>query len=483
MECEAHGNPTPKFRWSKDGRRFDPNGDPNVKRRGDGSGTFTVDMAAVVAASAESDSEAAEAYEGVYRCSAENQDGTTLTPNITVRLARAPLWPREQLEPVMATEGLPAVLRCRPPQGFPPPIVFWMDGSMERVPLDGRVSQGLDGDLFFANVLLSDGDDYVCYAHFPHAGTIQKQPLTLTVQPSEWRHRGDRPTPRVSWVKVSGELPQDHVTFGDFNRMLVIRHASLSDAGVYQCRAGNSEGQALHTVTVTVEAKPYWIAPGRVKHVYAPWDSVKLACLANGIPKPVARWFINGVPIDEAPAVPWRSVDGDFLTLRGLHKGYTAMYQCESSNRHGTILANVIVQVLGKPLPTVAGSSSEPGAVPRGELAWPSTTPDGSSSGLWGATTTTTAATNAATTTAHTTTTATTNAATTAATTTAHTTTTAATTTTDTTTTAETTTAQPRRCPAIVLASGSEGLQGSEFPQSWQAPPEQSPSSPAVSRP
>ncbi|XP_075916791.1 neuronal cell adhesion molecule-like isoform X1 [Petromyzon marinus] len=377
MECEAQGNPTPKFRWSKDGRRFDPGWDPNVKQHGNGSGTFTVDTAAVLAASGGRHG-AMEAYEGVYRCSAENRHGTALTANIAVRLARAPAWPLEDLSPVFAEEGSPAVLRCNPPHGFPPPDIFWLDGSMQRVRLDARVSQGLDGDLYFANVLPGDVDYYVCCTRYPRTGTIQqKGPIRLIVKPAHPSKRrpvfveprgktssklvlqGDTlllgcivqglPTPQLRWAKVDGELPSGRITFGAFNQTLAIRHALAAHAGVYRCHADNGEGRALHTFTVTMEAKPYWIAPEPESRVYAPWDTVELACLADGIPKPLVRWFFNGVPIDEAPAVPGRSVDGDSLTLRRLDGGATGVYQCEASNRHGTILANAYVKVPAVP--------------------------------------------------------------------------------------------------------------------------------------
>nr|XP_032819291.1 neuronal cell adhesion molecule-like isoform X5 [Petromyzon marinus] len=382
VECEGQGNPTPKFQWRKDGRRFDPDDDPYVSWH-EGSGTITIDMVAAGIA---------EAYEGIYQCSAENEGGTALSENITVRLSRAPLWPRENLEPVVAMEGSSAVLPCNPPDGLPPPIIFWMDGSMERVPQDSRVSQGLNGNLYFANVLPTDGkDDYVCYARFTHTQTIQqKQPLKLIVRPmdadndtaSQPGHerpsrsrpaflepagttssklvlRGDTllleciaqglPTPELQWSKLGGEITRDRVTFDNFNKTLSIRDASEADSGSYQCRATNSEGKALHTVTVTVEAKPYWIPPVPESRVYSPRDNAQLVCRAHGTPKPRIRWLINGAPIDESPADPGRRVDGDTVMLNDLDVGGSAVYQCEASNRHGTILANAYVSVLAVP--------------------------------------------------------------------------------------------------------------------------------------
>lgn len=63
--------------------------------------------------------------------------------------------------------------------------------DFQKLPLDKRVSQALNGDLYFSNVLPEDSrPDYICYARFPHTQTIQqKQPISVTVLNSKLRHR------------------------------------------------------------------------------------------------------------------------------------------------------------------------------------------------------------------------------------------------------------------------------------------------------
>lgn len=62
--------------------------------------------------------------------------------------------------------------------------------DFQKLPLDKRVSQALNGDLYFSNVLPDDSrPDYICYARFPHTQTIQqKQPISVTVLDSKLRH-------------------------------------------------------------------------------------------------------------------------------------------------------------------------------------------------------------------------------------------------------------------------------------------------------
>lgn len=43
-------------------------------------------------------------------------------------------------------------------------------------------------------------------------------------------------------------------------------------------------------------AFPYWIS-APVSQLYAPGETVKLDCKADGIPSPTITWTVNGVPI------------------------------------------------------------------------------------------------------------------------------------------------------------------------------------------
>lgn len=65
--------------------------------------------------------------------------------------------------------------------------IFLHPPDFQRLPQSDRVSQGLNGDLYFSNVITEDSrNDYICYARFPHTQTIQqKQPISVRVLNSE----------------------------------------------------------------------------------------------------------------------------------------------------------------------------------------------------------------------------------------------------------------------------------------------------------
>ncbi|XP_046951674.1 neuronal cell adhesion molecule isoform X20 [Lynx rufus] len=369
IQCEAKGKPPPSFSWTRNGTHFDIDKDPLVTMK-PGSGTLTINIMS---------EGKAETYEGVYQCTARNERGAAISNNIVVRPSRSPLWTKEKLEPITLRNGQSLVLPCRPPLGLPPPIIFWMDNSFQRLPQSERVSQGLNGDLYFSNVLPEDTrEDYICYARFNHTQTIQqKQPISVKVisaKPNRERPptfltpegntsnkeelRGNvlsleciaegLPTPVIYWIKEDGTLPTNRTFYRNFKKTLQIIQVSEADSGNYQCIAKNALGAIHHTISVTVKAAPYWIlAPQNL--VLSPGEDGSLICRANGNPKPRISWLSNGVPIEIAPDDPSRKIDGDTIIFSNVQERSSAVYQCNASNEYGYLLANAFVNVLAEP--------------------------------------------------------------------------------------------------------------------------------------
>ncbi|XP_064814414.1 neuronal cell adhesion molecule-like isoform X11 [Oncorhynchus masou masou] len=385
--CEAKGKPHPSFSWTRNGTHFDVEKDSKVLMK-PSSGTLVIDISG----------EKAEAYEGIYQCTARNEHGTAVSNNIFIRQSRSPLWSKERKEAIMVQVGVSLVLQCRPPAGLPPPIIFWMDNNFQRLPQNTRVSQALNGDLYFSNVLLDDTrNDYICYARFPHTQTIQqKQPITVKVldmdainetvaalynytnnlfvdSPSGERRpsfmaplgrsstqmalRGGvleleciaegLPTPEVSWYKESGDLPSSRMSFHNFQKTLKIADVMEADAGDYRCTAKNSLGSAHHTIKVNVKAAPFWISAPR-NLILAPKETGILTCRVSGDPKPQIAWSVNGVPIENSPKDTSRKVEDDTVILSDVQTGSSAVYQCNASNEFGYLLANAFVNVLAE---------------------------------------------------------------------------------------------------------------------------------------
>ncbi|XP_046730798.1 neurofascin homolog (chicken) a isoform X20 [Silurus meridionalis] len=384
IECEAKGNPVPTFWWRRNGKFFNVEKDPRVTMR-KRSGTLEISFR---------NGGKPEDYEGEYQCFAMNDFGTAISNKILLRVSKAPLWPKEVLEPVVVSEGSSLVLTCNPPPGLPPPKTFWMDSRMMPIEQNARVSMGLNGDLYFSNVLAKDANtDYSCNARFLFTHTIQqKNPFILKVQTKEPYNdtvyspndtfiysarnipestpsflspsgissskmvlRGEEllleciaagvPTPRIQWFKKGGDLPEKKVHLENFNKTLSIKSVSDEDSGDYICMASNKMGSIRHTISVQVKAAPYWLhTPSNL--VLAPNENGQLQCLASGNPKPNIQWLVNGEPIESSLENPSRKVVDDAIIFSSVQIGTSAVYQCNASNEHGYLLANAFVNIL-----------------------------------------------------------------------------------------------------------------------------------------
>ncbi|KAG7221561.1 hypothetical protein INR49_017092 [Caranx melampygus] len=334
IECEAKGNPHPIFSWRRNGKYFNIARDPqaSMRRR---SGTLDIYAR-----------RNPEQYEAEFQCIASNEYGAAYSNKILVRLYRPPMWPKEILEPVVVSAGLPLVLSCDPPPGPPKPETYWMlicetfqlansDSfpTTQAVRQDRRVSMGINGDLYFSNVLVNDSaTDYCCNARLPHKNVIQqKMPVVVKVITTRtvaeaaptWLSptgssssilvlQGEEllleciaagvPTPHITWTKDGDNLVvTPRMKVKNFNKMIQIPKATFDDAGEYVCTATNKISYIEHTITVRVK---------------------------GALPQPN------------------RQVSGDTLSFRSVTVENTAVYQCNASNQFGYLLANAFVNVL-----------------------------------------------------------------------------------------------------------------------------------------
>ncbi|KAL7398325.1 hypothetical protein ABVT39_007876 [Epinephelus coioides] len=393
IECEAKGNPHPIFSWRRNGKYFNVARDSQATMR---RRSGTLDIYAW---------NNPDQYEAEYQCIASNQYGSAYSNKIRLRLYRPPVWPREILEPVVVSAGLPLVLSCDPPPGPPKPETYWMTScsyarpftwpiqtafpTMQPVRQDRRVSMGVNGDLYFSNVLVNDSAaDYCCNARFPYKNVIQqKMPVVVKVLTTRtvveaaptWLSptgssssilvllgeellleciAGGMPTPRITWTKDGDDLVvTPRMKVKNFNKMIQIPKASFEDVGEYTCTATNKIGYIQHTITVRVKAAPFWLEKP-TDLVLAPEENGRLVCRSDGAPRPTVSWFINGEPIESATPQLNRQVSGDTLTFRSVTVENTAVYQCNASNQFGYLLANAFVNVLHA-TPRILGPRNE----------------------------------------------------------------------------------------------------------------------------
>uniref|UniRef100_A0A8C1C3G3 Neural cell adhesion molecule L1 n=1 Tax=Cyprinus carpio carpio TaxID=630221 RepID=A0A8C1C3G3_CYPCA len=348
---------TDSFRWVKDGKQF-----REVLFE---SGTLTAD-----------EKEELQFYQGSYRCYVANELGTAVSDLVHLITEPIPTLAKEKRQKRrLFEEGESTVLYCSPPKSSVAPKIHWMDMQLRHIPRNERVTTSLDGNLYFANLLYSDSrEDYTCNAHYINASIIiPKEPIAISVTPSNSVVKNRRPqlqkpagshssylvlrgqtltlecipeglpTPEVHWERMDGPLSPARAKKLNYDRWLQIENVSEVDDGEYTCIAQNSQGSIKHHYAVTVEAAPYW-NKWPADHLYAPGETVRLDCQAEGIPTPNVTWSINGTDSD-----PRRYVSSGTLILTNVQYSDTAVYQCEATNKHGNILVNTHVHVVELP--------------------------------------------------------------------------------------------------------------------------------------
>ncbi|XP_069545124.1 cell adhesion molecule L1-like a isoform X2 [Brachyistius frenatus] len=375
VRCDAEGNPPPEYRWTKDGQDFFPSNFTTIKTDYT-NGTFVLHNKNL------------RQFEGKYRCYASNKLGTAMTEDIKIIVPSAPKFPKEILNPIVVKEGEPIILQCNPPEGVAPRQLYWMSLSLQHIEQDERVSMGTDGNLYFSNALQKDNrQDYCCFAAFPRIRTIvQKTAMAVVVKslkpdndssdsgeipeappvrkPSLLLPSGVQtvkvllkgedlklecipegsPTPNVTWIKM-GDDWTDRIKLKNFQKLLTIPAVEERDQGKYMCTAENAGGKAVHYFDVIVEEPPKWLTGPPQSQLSVTGSDVHIKCLVSGNPPPDITWRRNGDIFSDEPLNNRRVID-DVVVLHKARPEDSAVYQCEASNSHGSILTNVNIMIL-----------------------------------------------------------------------------------------------------------------------------------------
>ncbi|XP_036447182.1 cell adhesion molecule L1-like a isoform X2 [Colossoma macropomum] len=373
LTCEAKGNPKPVFHWTKNGQDFNPHKDPKLIKY-ENNGSFLIPNNKDLAK-----------YQGKYRCYASNKLGTAVSEETDFTVYTPPKFPKERIEPVVVKEGDSVILECNPPKGTPPVQLYWMTMGLQHIEQDERVSMGLNGNLYFSNTLVKDSrSDYCCFASFSTIRTIvQKTAMAITVMPLNSSSKsevsglerkpnllvppGDQsqinlvkgeelelecisegfPTPKIEWTKLGEKLPK-RSNIKNYGKLLTISKVTEEDSGKYMCKAKNSVGETVHYFHVEVEEPPRWIEEPVRSQVVTIGSDVHIKCHAAGKPQPTVTWLRNGKPLHEFSSLHSKVQDDTLILLRALPND-TAVYQCEASNTHGTLLATANVMVMNHP--------------------------------------------------------------------------------------------------------------------------------------
>ncbi|XP_031628790.1 neuroglian-like isoform X2 [Contarinia nasturtii] len=374
IECEAEGEPAPKYRWIKNGKQFNWQTYDDRMSQQPGRGTIVI-------------TRPRDEDLGQYQCFAENEHGTATSNSVFVRKAELNTFKDEQPKTVTANEGDPFKLQCQPPDGWPKPNVYWLiqntDGGIKSIN-NSRMTLDPEGNLHFSNVTRYDASDdfyYACAAtsvfrnEYKLGNRILLDVVQTGISPTQNKHQptqqyvsrknevalrgkkvelyciyGGTPLPQTIWSKDGQAIHwNDRITQGNYGKSLIIRHATFEDAGSYTCEASNGVGNAQsYSINLKVNAVPYFTIEPEIQNA-AEDESVEFHCEASGVPEPEIKWIYNGKPIQESARNDRRSVQSNKITITGLKSSDTGNYGCNATNSLGYVYKDVYLNVLALP--------------------------------------------------------------------------------------------------------------------------------------
>ncbi|VVD05770.1 unnamed protein product, partial [Leptidea sinapis] len=360
IECEAEGEPAPKYRWIKNGKPFEYTSYDNRISQQPGRGTLVV-------------SRPRDEDLGQYQCFAYNEWGTATSNSVFVRKAELNSFKDTDGPQTMITaqEGLPFKLTCNPPDGHPSPNVYWMlqgeQGQLKTIN-NSRMTLDPEGNLWFSNVTRYDASvdyAYTCAAksvfrnEYKLGNKVYLQVQQTGISPTSnkqeperqyttrrvekaWRGKkvelyciyGGTPLPQVVWKKDGRTiLSSQRITQDNYGKTLVVKRAGYEDQGTYTCEVSNGVGQAQsYSIQLNVEAIPPEIKEGPENLTKVDGSEAVLKCRVFGAPKPVVKWMRDDVDVTGGKynITP----EGD-LVIPDVSYTDVGTYQCYAKNKFG----------------------------------------------------------------------------------------------------------------------------------------------------
>uniref|UniRef100_A0A8C3XLT5 Matrix remodeling associated 5 n=1 Tax=Chelydra serpentina TaxID=8475 RepID=A0A8C3XLT5_CHESE len=218
-------------------------------------------------------------------------------------------------ERITATAGHSINLNCSV-HGNPEPSTSWILPNGTELQSGSHLQRFYhkrDGKLHISGLSAVDAGTYRCMARNPGGYAERVVFLKVGLKPeinNQYNnlvsiingetlqlHCITQPNPRahISWTLPNGMVLDGPQAIGRFslleNGSLTVRNASVFDRGTYLCKAVTEYGTSIMNVPVIVIAYPPRITSEPAPVIYArPGNSVKLNCMAIGIPKAEITW-------------------------------------------------------------------------------------------------------------------------------------------------------------------------------------------------
>ncbi|XP_063923433.1 protein sidekick isoform X3 [Zophobas morio] len=346
LQCQAFGNPSPQFRWLKDGVPITE---------------FSTDAYYKIFSASQKD-------EGSYRCTASNKIGSILSEEIKILVAYMNVFEDQTEKTVSVDEGQAAILDLPEIESKPPPEVSWHtnDGQL---PYAQKYAKSKSNQLIILSTDQSDQKAYRARAINTQEGKEENSAfIRLTVEESK-DHKEIQPQiivppEDVKIVKGTSQATLDCIanarplheletlwykddilienggmySLNDiWNRSLTLISVNTTHSGKYECRV-RLRSDRLDTVAaeaqVIVLEKPRFVSATRAETLGEYGMPISLPCDVVGIPKPNVTWYKNSQAVNLTDRRYVLEEDNSLL-IKKLLINDNGMFQCFANSEAG----------------------------------------------------------------------------------------------------------------------------------------------------
>ncbi|XP_071421021.1 hemicentin-1 [Pithys albifrons albifrons] len=349
LPCSAHGVPTPRLRWLKDGKAVASDDLQRIRVSPDGS---TLNISRVLSSDA-----------GKYTCVATNPAGEEdRIFNLNVYVPPAIASSKEEAEELTALLDTSLNIECTA-TGTPQPQLHWLKNGLP-LSVSSQIRLLSAGQILrLARVQISDTGVYTCVAS-NRAGVDNKHyNLQVFVPPALDKAGGTEelavlrggaaamecvpegtPAPSVAWLKDSRPLVLGaRLTSSAQGTVLRVADAQPGDAGTYTCVASNAAGEASRHFTLSVLEPPHINGSDEPEELSVIINKpLELLCISSGIPVPKISWLKDGRPLLQTDNI---HVLRGALRITSAQVEDTGRYTCLASSPAGDDDKEYLVRV------------------------------------------------------------------------------------------------------------------------------------------
>ncbi|XP_012717253.3 vascular endothelial growth factor receptor kdr-like isoform X1 [Fundulus heteroclitus] len=177
---------------------------------------------------------------------------------------------------------------------------------------------------------------------------IEGDNVNLTCRATRYRYTGLR------WLNARNETISTNVSNLQINRYsisvsLKLHGVSQNSTAGYHCQAfklhNPRQSKVKMAALVVEERKRPWLSQNLTNQDVNSSSILVLPCFASGVPRPLVRWYKDGVELQESPGVTLG--ENGTLTIERVKKDDEGRYECVAQNVEGFVKTSAVITVFG----------------------------------------------------------------------------------------------------------------------------------------